>query len=251
MRTALCLVGISCALLAAAPAPAAAIPPELRRAAILSENDHHGIVGFEITWDTDARGGPFRQRFHYRNAYVYDGERFLGARALEKVDNGKAADAHGLDEETKKIEREHSGASVPGFAVPFDSRHFDEYRFRRAPCDAACLEGDTSIGFEALINDQNHGDGRLIIDRDGHVRHLEYVPKVKPVFGGIHAREASVSIDRGAVLPGYWSTTTMLTRFSGRYGFIVGQAIQTTQFDHYRRFRTPDAALSALRTGQI
>lgn len=228
-----------------------ALPQELRRAAALAENDHKGVVGFEITWDTEARGGPFHQRFHYRNAYVYDGTRLIGAKAIEKVDNGRTGSQADLDSQTKRILDENHASDAAGFAVPFDSRHFDEYRFERGACDATCLDGDSAIAFAARVTDAEHGDGHLIIDRDGHVRHLEYVPKIKPAFGSIHAKEALVSIDRAAVLPGFWATTKIESRYGGRYGLVTGEATQTTRYERYRRFRTGAAALSALQSGEI
>lgn len=238
------------ALLCAGAAPSSTVPPELRKAAALAESDHRGIIGFQIRWDTEADGGPFHQRFHYLNAYAYDGDRFLGARAIEKVDNGHHAGQAELDAETKRIAQNERGSGT-GFAVPFDSRHFSEYHFTRAACDALCLEGDTAVSFTSDIQDVNHGDGRMIIDRDGHVRRMEYAPKVKPAFGRVHAREAQVSIERAAVLPGFWATVKIESRFSGRYGFISGSAKQTTQYERYRRFRTDDAALAALQSGTI
>ena len=230
---------------------AGAVPSELIRAAAMTQNDHRGVVGFEITWDTEARGGPIHQRFHYRNAYVYDGVRLIGARALEKVDNGRPGGQADLDAQTNRILQQNHSSDAAGFAVPFDALHFDEYRFERAPCDMKCLQGDTTIGFSAVIADADHGDGHLVIDRDGHVRHLEYVPKVKPAFGGVHARDALVTIDRAAVLPGFWATTKIESRYSGHFGFITGEAIQNTRYDRYRRFRDAQEALSALESGAI
>jgi hypothetical protein len=243
------LLALFFGLAGAGASAAAGPPPELRRAALVAEADHRGIVAFQIVWDTEARGGPFHQRFHYRNAYVYDGTRLVGARAIEKVDNGRTAGPADLEAETKRILSQNQGSDGAGFAVPFDARHFDEYRFARAPCDVTCLEGDTTVSFVASIQDENHGDGRMIIDRDGHVRHLEYSPKVKPAFGNIHAKDALVSIDRAAVLPGFWATTKIESRYSGHYGFITGDAHQTTRYERYRRFFTVVEALSALRTG--
>ncbi|MFN2529388.1 MAG: hypothetical protein ABR584_11815 [Candidatus Baltobacteraceae bacterium] len=238
-------------LLTAAGVTSAGPPAELRHAAAVAEADHRGIISFQIIWDTHARGGPFKQTFHYRSAYVYEGNRLVGARALEKIDNGHKSGQPELDAETKRILSQSETAGPTGFAVPFDSRHFDEYRFARAACDTGCLDGDTTITFTAALEDANHGDGRMIIDRDGHVRHLEYSPGVKPAFGNIHAKEALVGIDRAAVLPGFWATTKIESRFSGRYGFITGEARQTARYERYRRFLSVAEALSALRSTVI
>ena len=231
-------------------AAAADVPAEVRHAAQVAQADRRGIVGFEIVWDTDAHGGPFHQTYHYRNAYIFDGERFVGARAIEKVDNGRVAGPADLAGETRKI-AENERSKAPGFADPFDDRHFPEYRFSRQPCDASCLEGDTTVAFTGLLADVNHGDGRLLIDRDGHVRRMVYVPKVMPSFGRVKARDAVITIERGPVLPGYWATLKSTATYSGRYGFITGSATQTARFDHYRRYHSVDAALSALNSGQI
>lgn len=247
MIRALALAAVFAITLAAAEG----VPSELRRAAQVAQSDHQGIIAFQIIWDTEARGGPFHQTFHYRNAYVFDGERFVGARALEKVDNGKAADDAGLADETKRIAANERAKGAVGFADPFDSRHFQEYRFNRAPCEASCLAGDTTVTFAAVVSDINHGDGRLVIDRDGHVRQMVYAPKVMPTFGRVKAHDAVISIERAAVLPGYWATVRTTAKYSGRYGFITGAATQTTRFDHYRRFRSVDAAVAALNSGQI
>ena len=231
-------------------AAASEVPAEVRRAAQVAQSDRRGIVGFEIVWDTDARGGPFHQTYHYRNAYIFDGERFVAARAIEKVDNGHSAGAADLAAETRKI-AENERAKVPGFADPFDDRHFAEYRFTREACDAACLQGETTVAFAGLVPDVNHGDGRLLIDRDGHVRRMVYVPKVMPSFGRVKARDAVVTVERGPVLPGYWGTLKSTAAYRGRYGFITGSATQTARFDHYRRYRSVDTAVAALNSGQI
>jgi len=89
----------------------------------------------------------------------------------------------------------------------------------------------------------------MVVDRDGHVRHLEYSPRVNPTFGSIHAKDALISIDRASVLPGFWATTKIQSRFSGRYGFITGEALQTARYEHYRRFFTVAEAMSTLRAG--
>jgi len=238
-------------LLTAAGVASVGPPPELRRAAAVSEADHHGIVSFQIIWDTQARGGPFKQGFHYRNAYVYEGNHLVGARALEKIDNGHTGGQADLDAETRRILSQSETADAVGFAVPFDSRHFDEYRFGRIPCDRRCLEGDSTITFISQVQDANHGDGQMIIDRDGHVRHLEYSPRVKPTFGNVRAKDALVAIDRAGVLPGFWATTKIESHFSGRYGFITGEARQTAHYERYRRFLSVVEALSALRSSEL
>ena len=238
------------AVLLTAVAAAGDVPSDVRRAAQVAQADRRGIIGFEIAWDTDARGGPFHQTYHYRNAYIFDGERFVAARALEKVDNGRTAAAADLAAETRKI-AENERAKAPGFADPFDDRHFGEYRFSRETCDSSCLAGDTTVAFAGLVSDVNHGDGRLVIDRDGHVRRMVYAPKVMPSFGRVKARDAVITVERGPVLPGYWGTLKSTATYGGRYGFITGSATQVARFDHYRRYHSVDTALAALNSGQI
>jgi len=228
---------------------AASVPAELVRAALVAENDHRGIIAYQVTWDSEARGGPMHQRFHYRNIYAYDGERFLAARAIEKMDNGHTAGAQELEAQTKKIAREE-GRGATGFAVPFDSRHFNEYRYVALSC-ATCRSGETSIGFTSPLLDVNHGGGFMIVDRGSHVRHLQYTPNVMPSFGPIHAREAMYQIERAGVLPGFWATVKIENRFGGRYGFIRGLVVQSVTFDRYRRFGNDAAAIAAIRFGNL
>ncbi|PZR56344.1 MAG: hypothetical protein DLM50_08745 [Candidatus Meridianibacter frigidus] len=228
-------------------ATAGGVPPELRAAAVLAEADHEGIIAFEVTWETQASGGPFHRYFRYRNAYVYDGERFVDARALQRNDNGKIAGQAELDVQTRKLVDEHRREPSAGFAVPFDDRHFSEYRYTIVPCTSGCSQSDVAIAFAAKNRDSLHGDGRMVLDRDAHVKRLEYVSQSAPSFRGAKLQEAHVTIERGPVLPGYWGTILMHSRLVGHYGFITGEALQTARYDHYERFQSISAALAALQ----
>ncbi len=226
----------------ASETPAAA--PEVRHAAELSVRDHKGIIGYESAFDTNMRGGPLHRSYHYRNAYLYNDERLVKARALYKDDNGHVADAAELNAETRKIESEQGSGKV--FAVPFDARHFSEYRYEKGIC-AGCSADEVAFKFTSLVQDEFHGNGSMTLDGRGHVMNLTYVPSVLPP----HASKARVTIYRGAVLPDYWATVKSEGHYEGRYGFVRGSADMQSRNEHFHRFSSVDAAVAALNSGKL
>lgn len=221
-----------------------AVPSAIRRAAELSVRDHEGIIGYQSAYDTSMHGGPLHRSYHYRNAYLYNDERLVKARALYKDDNGHIADAAQLEIETRKIESEQGSGRV--FAVPFDARHFSEYRYQKAAC-AGCAAGQVAFTFTSLVPDQFHGNGSMTFDFLGHVTSLTYTPTVLPS----HASKARITIYRGAVLPDYWATVRSEGHYQGRYGFIRGSADMQSRNEHFHRFSSVNAAVAALNSGKL
>lgn len=221
-----------------------AVPFQVRHAAELSVRDHTGIIGYESAFDTNMRGGPLHRAYHYRNAYLYNDERLVKARALYKDDNGHIADAAQLDAETRKIESEQGSGKV--FAVPFDARHFSEYRYEKGAC-AGCAADEVAFTFTSLVRDEFHGNGSMTLDGRGHVVNLTYTPSVLPA----HASKARITIYRGGVLPDYWATIRSEGHYEGRYGFVHGSADMQSRNEHFHRFSSVDAAVTALNGGKI
>ncbi len=222
----------------------AAVPSEVRHAAELSVQDHKGIIAYESVFDTTMHGGPLHRAYHYRNAYLYNDERLLKARALYKDDNGHIANPAELETETRKIESEQDSGKV--FAVPFDARHFSEYRYQKGTC-TGCLAGEEVFNFTSLVQDEFHGNGSMTLAGTGHVKTLTYVPRVLPP----HASAARITVHRAQVLPGYWATVKSEGHYEGRYGFIHGSGDMQSRNEHYRRFNSVDAARAALDSGKV
>ncbi len=220
------------------------VPFEVRHAAELSVHDHKGIIGYESAFDTNMHGGPLHRAYHYRNAYLYNDEHLLKARALYKDDNGQIADAAQLQTETTKIETEQGSGKV--FAVPFDARHFSEYRYDRAEC-SGCAQGEVAFTFTSLVQDEFHGSGSMTLESGGHIRLLTYVPSVLPA----HASAARITVHRSEVLPGYWATVKSEGHYEGRYGLIHGGADMQSRNEHFHRFSSVDTAVTALYSGKI
>lgn len=220
------------------------VPSEVRHAAELSVRDHQGIIGYESAFDTNMHGGPLHRAYHYRNAYLYNDERLLKARALYKDDNGHIADAAQLQTETSKIESEQGSGKV--FAVPFDARHFSEYRYEKGAC-SECAQGEVVFTFTSVVQDEFHGSGSMTFDAGGHVRLMTYVPSVLPP----HASTARITVHRNEVLPGYWATVKSEGHYEGHFGLLHGGADMQSRNERFHRFSSVDAALSALNAGRI
>ncbi|MDQ6827137.1 MAG: hypothetical protein M3Z14_08070 [Candidatus Eremiobacteraeota bacterium] len=245
MKTAVaffCMFALCC--VAIARSADSSVPTELRRAAQVAVRDHKGIIAFQTTWDSIAHGGPMRRAYRYKDAYVFQDERLIKARALAKGDNGTEANQEQLDAETRKIETEQGSGKV--FAVPFDSRHFSEYAYAKDTCEQ-CASGDVKLTFSSPIKDQFHGNGSLIVNATDHVKLLIYSPNVLPK----HASTGVITTYRAEVLPGYWATVRSEQRFTGHLGPFSGGAEVSSRSDHYHRYKSIAAALTALHSGNL
>lgn len=213
------------------------VPQIVTRAADRALHDHHGIVGYRLQQITELHAARFYKRSdNFVMAAVFDGDQLIGIRVLQFTQNGREATA----EEKTAIKSSLERASVaPGFAVPFDARHFAEYNYVQI--------GASSVRFTSLARDARHGDGVFTENAQGDVIRMSYVPDVLPP----HADAGTITIERSEVLPGFWATATETQHYQGHYGPFQGYGEILTKERDFRRFQNRAAALAALAHGDI
>lgn len=207
------------------------------RAAQLATKDHEGVVSLHLRQTSTISGGPIHQSSQIELVGVFDGEKLVRVRVLTLVENGRTADDEALAAKADEILRtENSGG---GFAVPFDARHFSEYRYQAIT--------PSVVQFTSLVRDANHGDGRFELSPAGQVVKLEYIPDVMPKY----ANAGTVTQYRAEVLPDFWATIRGDSRYTGHYGFISGSGDFGLTEDHFRRFATLREAIGAFESQQL
>lgn len=207
---------------------AAIVPPIVVTAANLAAADRSGIVEYRVRQTAEIDGGPIHERDDITIVVVADGGEVVKVRVLAFTADGKVQS----DAARRKVETQVQ-ADKSRFATPFDTRSLPDYSF--------AVDGST-IRFVSLKRDGEHGDGWFRVDADGHVVAMTYAPNVMPQY----ASSGSVTVDRAAVLPGFWATTTSVSTFAGHYLFIHGAATFTTRESGFRRFGDRAAALADL-----
>ncbi|MDQ2873171.1 MAG: hypothetical protein M3R35_08605 [Candidatus Eremiobacteraeota bacterium] len=212
------------------------VPAVVRRAAELAVRDRQGIVAYRIHRSSELRAGPYHRADDVDIAAAFDGRTLVKIRVLRDVTNGRAANDAAKTQLEGELQR---GQSAAAFAVPFDSRHFGEYRYS--------IVDARDVTFASLRHDAQHGDGALVFDPSGAVSKMVYSPQVLPRF----ATSAVITARRAQVLPGFWATIREEERYDGRYAFFRGSGTVTTVEDHFERFNSTAAAISAVEKADL
>lgn len=213
-----------------------AVPALVTQAAQSTRRSEQGVVGFRLHRVFDVHAGPYHRHDDMQFAGIYSDGRLIKIRIVTQTIDGRETDAR-----TKANTERQYEHPAPGdlFVRPFDPQHLAEYAFD--PPDGR------TVHFRALVRDKGHGDGTFTVDAAGNVTAVQYSPSVMPPY----ARSVAVTIDRTAVLPGYWAPSREFDRYSGRYFlFAAGGTLEIDQ-DRFVRFASEAAALDALASGRI
>jgi len=208
------------------------VPAIVSQAATVAAGDHAGIIEYRVRQIGQVDGGPFHQHDDISIAVVTDGDKVVRVRVLSYVQDGAQQSDAAKAQVQSQLEN-----GTERFANPFDVRSFADYSFS--------VDGST-VHFVSLKRDADHGDGWFQVDATGHVTKMTYTPDVMPKY----VSSATVTLQRGAVLPGFWATTSSVTSFKGHYLFIHGGATFTTLQSTFRRFNDRKAALADLASLQ-
>ncbi|HEY5258920.1 MAG TPA: hypothetical protein VIJ12_11150 [Candidatus Baltobacteraceae bacterium] len=204
------------------------IPAVVVLAAKVAVADHSGVIEYRIHQTSQIDGGPIHKRDDIAMVVVADGDRIVGVRIFNYVENGKQQSA-----QTKASLAASLTGETRRFAAPFDARSFADYSYT--------VEGST-VHFRGIKRDAFHGDGTFTVDGAGHVTQITYSPDVLQQF----ATSESVAQARGEVLPGFWATTTTVTSIQGHYLIFHGGASSTLVQSGFRRFADREKALRDL-----
>ncbi|MDQ2681600.1 MAG: hypothetical protein M3Y21_11390 [Candidatus Eremiobacteraeota bacterium] len=211
-------------------------PPIVVQAAQLAAKDHVGVISLHLRQTSEIKGGPIHQSSRVELVGVFDGEKLVRVRVLALVENGRVADD---EARAAKAEEILKGQNTGGFAVPFDARHFGEYRYREL--------SPTLVQFTSILRDADHGDGRFELSAGGQVIKLEYTPDVMPKY----ATAGTVTQYRAEVLPDFWATVRGESRYTGHYGFISGSGNFGLSEDHFRRYVTLKDAIAEFEAHRL
>ena len=207
------------------------VPAAVALAASLAARDHGGIVGYRIHRTVDMAAGPIRRHEDVALAVVFQNDRLVRVRVLSDTVSGHST---GTDAQ-KALERQLLSASKdPGFAVPFDARHFREYTYK--------VQGNL-VAFSSPLKDARHADGFFVLGSGGAVTQLQYALNVLPKY----ATAGTVHEERAEVLPNFWATVRSTQLFEGRYAIFSGRGEFVTVDSDFHRFGTVDAATAWLQ----
>ena len=138
------------------------VPAAVVLAASLAARDHAGIIGYRIQRSVDMAAGPIRRHEDVTLVAIFENDRLVRIRVLRDVVSGQTT---GVPAQ-QALEKQLLAASKdPGFAVPFDSRHFHEYTYR--------VEGNL-VAFTSAMKDARHANGYFVLGGGGAVTQLQY-----------------------------------------------------------------------------
>jgi hypothetical protein len=225
--------------LAAPPALAAEPPAAVKRAADRHAEDVAGIVAFEAAMEMDL-DAPLMKRASAWRAWVIarDGEG-VETKVLSLTTDGKpgpAAERAKLETQLNASARKDRDAAK----LPFERRHLGDYAFTPAPC-GACEPGAEAFAFRAKVRDQAHGDGVLVVGKDGRMRKVAFTPAVMPP----RVSTAEVVVEGTPNAAVGWGVTRFRARYAGGLGPLRGSMTMEQKQSGHRRFASIEAARAA------
>jgi len=229
------------AILLLAPLLLAAAPDEpgssrARAVALRYAEQSHGVVLFHVATQTEIHGGPIHRTEQSEAMYLALDGGFVRKRYLHFRQNGRDLDAQNLGEKSGETE---TPLSRFGLRLPYQRATLGDYRF-----DPPIDRGESiEVAFHALIRDQSHGDGRMLLSRaNDRIERIDETPAVMPP----RATSGSVSVIFGPTVGDRWDIIEIDHDFAGRLGPLRGSLHSTTHYDRYVPYADAAHALSAL-----
>ena len=207
------------------------VPAAVVLAASLAARDHAGIIGYRIQRTVDMAAGPIRRHEDVSLAVVFINDRLVRVRVLRDMVSGHATSASAQQALEQQL---LAGSKEPGFAVPFDARHFKEYSYK--------VQGNL-VAFSSVMKDARHANGYFVLGSGGAVTQLQYALNALPKY----ATAGTVHEERAEVLPHFWATVRSTQLFEGRYAIFSGRGEFVTVDSGFHRFGTVDAATAWLQ----
>lgn len=207
------------------------VPSAVVLAASLAARDHIGIIGYRIQRTVDIAAGPFHRHEDVTLGVIFQNDRLLRVRVLSDMVSGRAT---GVPAQQALEQQLLADSKAPGFAVPFDARHFAEYTYR--------VQGNR-VTFSSTLKDARHANGYFDVGSSGAATQLQYALNVLPKY----ATAGTVHEERAEVLPHFWATARSTQSFDGRYAIFRGHGEFVTVDTGFHRFGTVDAATAWLQ----
>jgi hypothetical protein len=215
-------------------------PPIVKRAVAEYAADHRGAIAMSRHLSFTMHVGPMGQDVTNEvGIFMHDGA-YVKTKYYAGTENGKTDDDASLRKQEDKA-NEDIAAGKGFFKRPMDPRFTADYKFDESPC--ACWHDTEHVKFTSLVRDASHGDGTMIIDKaTARVQSIEYDMNKPPD----HATSGHVIETYGEAIPGLWTCVKVEETYSGKVGFVGGNAHLAYTLDHFRRFAQTDAAVAAI-----
>jgi hypothetical protein len=215
-------------------------PPIVRKAVADYALQTRGNFAFTRHLTFSMRVGPMNKEVTNEvGILMRDGE-YVRTKYYTATTNGQTDG----DASIRKQEQHTNDELAAGrgfFKRPIDPRYVDDYHFEDAAC-ADCKRDEQAIKFTSLVRDNQHGDGLLTVDKAGRTYSIDYDMNVAPD----HASSGHVDETYGEAMSGVWTCTRSQETYKGRLGFVGGAATLDYNYDHFKRYAQPDAAIAAL-----
>jgi hypothetical protein len=215
-------------------------PPIVHKAVADYAIQTRGNFAFTRHLTFSMRAGPInKQVTNEVGILMRDGE-YVRTKYYAATTNGQPDG----DDAIRKQEQHTNDELAAGrgfFKRPIDPRYVDDYRFEEVAC-ADCKHDTQTIRFTSLVRDNQHGDGFMIVDKAGRTYSIDYDMNVAPD----HASSGHVIETYGEAMSGVWTCVRSEETYKGRLGFIGGAATLAYNYDHFKRYAQPDAAIAAL-----
>jgi hypothetical protein len=234
MRLAILLLALL--LLAAAPTADEAGSSRARAVALRYAEQSHGTLLFRVATQTEIHGGPIHRSEMSEALYLALDGGMVRKRYLYFRRNGRDLDARNLGEKSEEAE---TPLSRFGLRLPYLRATLGDYRFD-APIDrGATIE----VPFHAILRDQSHGDGRMLLDRaTDRIERIDETPAVMPP----RATSGSVSVIFGPTVGDRWDIIEIDHDFVGQMGLLHGSLHSATHYDRYVPYADATRGLAAL-----
>ncbi len=245
------IAGITCTALAggllslafAAQRQAAAAddpPPIVRKAVADFALQTRGNLAFTRHLAFSMRIGPMNKEVTNEVGIVMRDGQYVRTKYYSATTNGQS-DSDSAIRKQEQHTNDELAAGRGFFKRPIDPRYVDDYRFEETAC-SDCKHDTQAIRFTSLVRDNQHGDGLLTIDKAGRTYEIDYDMNVAPD----HASSQHVVETYGEATSGLWTCLRSQETYKGHLGFVGGAASLDYNYDHFKRYAQPDAAIAAL-----
>ncbi len=232
---------LSLAFAAQRQAAAADDPPAIVRKAVADfALQTRGNLAFTRHLAFSMRIGPMNKEVTNEVGILMRDGQYVRTKFYAATTNGQP-DSDSAIRKQEQHTNDELAAGRGFFKRPIDPRYVDDYRFEEAAC-ADCKRDMQAIRFTSLVRDNQHGDGLLTIDKAGRTYEIDYDMNVAPD----HASSQHVVETYGEATSGLWTCLRSQETYKGHLGFVGGAASLDYNYDHFKRYAQPDAAIAAL-----
>jgi hypothetical protein len=215
-------------------------PPVVRKAVADYALQTRGNLAFTRHLTFSMRVGPMNKQVTNEVGIVMRDGQYVRTKYYAATTNGQS-DSDGSIRKQEQQTNDELAAGRGFFKRPVDPRYVDDYHFEETAC-SDCKHDTSAVRFTSLVRDNQHGDGTMTIDKAGRIYSIDYDMNVAPD----HASSGHVVETYGEAMSGLWTCLRSEETYKGHLGFVGGAANLDYNYDHFKRYAQPDAAIAAL-----